>query len=84
MNVIGHHDTSANGNIANPVRLLDEPDECRVHRIEREQFPPLVCAKCDEEQRIASEDLTAGAAAVSDIRVPESCSRFPVGSAMRM
>jgi hypothetical protein len=56
MNVIGHHDISANGNIANPVRLLGEPDGCRVHRIEREQFPPLVCAKCDEEQRIASED----------------------------
>ena len=56
MNVIGHHDISANGNIANPVRLLGEPDECRVRRIEREQFPPLVCAKCDEEQGIASED----------------------------
>ena len=56
MNMIGHHHISADGDLANPVRLLGEPDECRVHRIGREQFPPLVCTKCDEEQGIVSED----------------------------
>jgi hypothetical protein len=56
MNMIGHHHISANGDFVNRVRLLDEPDECRVHRIGREQFPPLVCTKCDEEQGIVSED----------------------------
>ena len=56
MNMIGHHHISADGDFVNPVRLLGEPDECRVHRIGREQFPPLVCAKCDEEQGIVSED----------------------------
>ena len=56
MNVIGHHHVSADGDIANPARLLGEPDECRVHQIGREQFPPLVCTKCDEEQGIVSED----------------------------
>ena len=56
MNMIGHHHISADGDSVNPVRLLGEPDECRVHRIGREQFPPLVCTKCDDEQGIVSED----------------------------
>jgi hypothetical protein len=56
MNMIGHHHISADGDFVNPVRLLGKPNECRVHRIGREQFPPLVCTKCDEEQGIVSED----------------------------
>jgi hypothetical protein len=56
MNMIGHHHVSADGDVANPVRVLGEFDECRVHRIGREQFSPLVCTKCDEEQGIVSED----------------------------
>ena len=56
MNVIGHHHVSADGDVTNPIRLLSEPDECRVHRIGREQFPTLVCTKCDEEQGIVNED----------------------------
>ena len=56
MNVIGHHHVSADGDITNQVRLLGEPDECRVHRIGREQFPPLVCTKRDEEQSVMSKN----------------------------
>ena len=84
VHVIGHDHVAADGDIANQVRLLGEPDECRVHRIGREQFPPLVCAKRDEEQGIAERRSIASAAEVLDIRARESCSRFPVGSAMRM
>jgi hypothetical protein len=29
--MIGHHHISADGDFVNPVRLLGEPDECRVH-----------------------------------------------------
>jgi len=36
--VIGHHHVSADGNIANPVRLLGEPGECRVHRSDASNF----------------------------------------------
>src|SRR5206468_12096833 len=56
MNVIGHHHVSADGDITNPVRLLGEPDECRAHRIGREQFLPLVCTKRDEEQSVVSKN----------------------------
>ena len=56
MKVIGHYHISADSDITNPVRLLGEPDECRVHRIGREQFPPLVCTERDEEQSVVSEN----------------------------
>lgn len=83
MDVIGHHHVLADGDVASPVGVLGEPDECRVHRIGREQFPPFVCTKCDEKQGVTRRSI-ASAAGVLEIRARESCSRFPVGSAMQI
>ena len=56
MNVIGHDHISANGNVMSRICLRCERHKCGMHCVGCEQFPPLVCTKCDEEQGIVSEN----------------------------
>src|SRR4029077_2981307 len=56
MKVIGHDYIPTNGNVLLQMRARSERCECGVHCIGCEQFPPLVCTKCDEEQGIVNED----------------------------
>src|SRR4030095_13402342 len=47
-----------------------------------EQFSPLVCTKCDEEQGVMSENPPQARRQFWIFTHAQRCSRFPVGSAM--
>jgi hypothetical protein len=56
MNVIGHDHISTNSDVLTRICLRCERHKCGMHRVGCEQFPSLVCTRCDEEQGIVSED----------------------------
>ena len=84
MNVIGHDHISTHSNVMPRICLRRERHKCGMHCVGCEQFPPLVRAEGDEEQRVMSENPPQARREFWIFAHAKSCSRFPVGSATQM